>query len=177
MPHNSPSQPKLGRDMALCFSLLFALGMLLNFVYDRARSTARSDVCLENVSRQSRALLQYATDYDSHFPPAPRWQTAMGHYLTHPLTSCPETPRGPTAGLGYAMNGSQDGAVQGAKTQEILLFETSSLVLNAHDRGESFAPRHGTSTSRLRKSWVSFGDGHTKLLSTDEFKTAIRPVN
>lgn len=162
--------------MAVCFGILFALGMLLNFVYDRARSTARNDVCLENVSRQSRALLQYATDYDSHFPPAPRWQTAIGRYLTHPVTSCLETPRGPVAGLGYAMNSSQDEVVQGAKAQEILLFETSSLVLNAHDTGESFAPRHGTSTSRLKKSWVSFGDGHTKLLSRDEFQTAIRSV-
>lgn len=162
--------------MALCFSLLFALGMLLNFVYDRARSKARNDVCLENVSRQSRALLQYATDYDNHFPPATRWQTVIGRYLTHPLTSCLETPRGPVAGLGYAMNSSQDGALQAEKAQEILLFETSSLAVNAHDTGESFAPRHGTSASRLKKSWASFGDGHTKLLSRDEFQTAIRSV-
>ncbi len=162
--------------MALCFSLLFALGILLNFVYDRARSTARNDVCLENVSRQSRALLQYATDYDDHFPPTTRWQTAIGGYLSRPVTSCLETPRGPIAGLGYAMNSAQDGAVQGAKTQEILLFETSSLVLNAHDTGESFAPRHATSAAYLRRSWVSFGDGHTKLLTTPEFQAARRPV-
>ncbi len=162
------------RDCLLIAGILFVLTAICISLFNRMRSVARNDVCLENVSRQSRAMLQYATDYDNHLPPASIWQTAIQTRLSNPLTSCMEILKSPITGLGYAMNSQQDGAQAGTSDQLTLLFESSLLVFDASDNGESFAPRHHTSTSRLKKSWVSFGDGHTKLLSQTEFQTQLQ---
>ncbi len=161
------------RDSLLIVGIFFVLVVICVQLFNSMRSVARNDVCLENVSRYSRALLQYATDYDNHFPPAPIWQTAIQTQLKHPMTSCMEIPKGSIGGLGYAMNRQQGGAPTGSSPQVPLLFESNLLMVNASDSGESFTPRHNTSTSDIKKSFVSFGDGHTKLLSQPEFQAAL----
>lgn len=161
------------RDSLLITGIFFVLVVICIRVFSALRSVARNDVCLENVSRYSRALLQYATDYDNHFPPASVWQVTVQARLKNPATSCMELPKRSLGGLGYAMNHQQGGAPTGSSPQAPLLFESSFHMTNASDGGESFAPRHATSTSPLMKSWVSFGDGHAKFLSKPEFQAAL----
>lgn len=71
------------------------------------------------------------------------------------------------------MNRQQDSAQAGTSPQTPLLFKSSLMMTNASDTGESFAPRHDTSTSDLKKSFASFGDDHIKLLSPPEFQATL----
>lgn len=152
-----------------CLGMVLILGMLLLSQLQAARFRVRFHHCETIVFSQCAALRMYATDYEDHLPPASQWHSAVLPYLPHQQTdqlknfSCPEITSTSPGGLGYAMNRRQSGlttAHRNHETNEILLFETSNVIANANDAGETFTARHEG------YGLAGFVDGHVRALTS-----------
>lgn len=137
---------------------------LLSPIMDTARPAARTATCTSNLKQIRSACALDMDDFDSHFPPAERWQDAVLDYAdSSGIFTCPASIPGRSS---YAFNAALGGLSYKkiARPADAPVFFDSSLPgPNAADRGQSFARRHEQG-GRKGLGNVVFTDGHVRAL-------------
>ena len=145
--------------------------LLKNPEFVSARANAQRSSCQSNLKQQMLGILQYAQDYDGHYPPAAKWiDEIMPYVKSETIFQCPSLEPGQK--YGYALNqnlgGINQGAI-GASAQTVAIYETDDLTRNAYGVQDERAYRHGGGSN------IAFADGHIKWFAEGkEDKAAVQ---
>ncbi|MCW5933289.1 MAG: hypothetical protein KIT45_03195 [Fimbriimonadia bacterium] len=134
------------------------LSLILAPVFNQAEDEAIRTHCLSNLKQLGTAQMMYIQDYDEHFPMASQWGDLTEPYLKDRAKyRCPSVSD--QGGFGYAMNSemSQKKFDEIKKPdQTLLLYDSTNLAWNAHDKVASLPDPHRHSD----KNNVAYADGH-----------------
>jgi len=167
-------------ELLVVMAIISILASILFPVFSRAIDKAKGTQCLSNVKQIQMAVMMYAQDYDSWYPPAPRvvggsvvtWADMVQPYMENrQILACP-TLAG--AAVGYAINYwmTGNGGANARKSSEKVTFADATQPVawylypfggtdpdpdgNASTVGSTPDPRHREGAN------FAFADGHAK---------------